>query len=117
MTSPDKSITTHVLDTARGRPAEGVRIALELESAPGRFTELGRGATDADGRLRTLMGGRPLAAGTYRITFETGAYFAALGLETFFPSVSLCFTVKDAAQHHHVPLLLSPYGFTTYRGS
>lgn len=116
MTSAQKSITTHVLDTARGRPAEGVRIALEVEEG-GRFVELGRGATDADGRLRTLMGERPLAAGTYRITFETGAYFAAQGQDSFFPSVTLLFAVKDASQHHHVPLLLSPYGFTTYRGS
>ncbi len=116
MTHP-KSITTHVLDTARGRPAEGVRIALEVESEPGRFTEIGRGATDADGRLRTLMGDRPLAAGTYRIHFETGAYFTGLGVASFFPVVSLTFVVEDASQHHHVPLLLSPYGFTTYRGS
>jgi 5-hydroxyisourate hydrolase len=110
------AITTHVLDTARGRPAEGVPIVLERE-ADGAYVELGRGSTDADGRLRTLMGDRALEAGIYRLTFDTGAYFAARGVESFYPSVTLVFQVRDASQHHHVPLLLSPFGFTTYRGS
>jgi len=101
------SLSTHILDTARGRPAPGV--AVRLERADG--TCLGGGATDADGRLAGL----PLpAAGTYRLVFDTGAYHGADG---FYPEVVVCFRVADPAQHHHVPLLLSPFGYSTYRGS
>jgi hydroxyisourate hydrolase len=106
------SITTHVLDTAKGKPARGVKIVLEKKSGE-TFAEVGRGATDDDGRLKTLVPeGTPLEATTYRITFDTGAY-----QEGFFPEVSITFVVTDPAQHHHVPLLLSPYGYSTYRGS
>lgn len=111
-----QAITTHVLDTARGRPAEGVPIVLERE-VDGAYVELGRGATDADGRLRTLMGDRALEAGVYRLVFETAVYFEARGVEAFYPQVTIVFQVRDPSQHHHVPLLLNPYGFTTYRGS
>lgn len=110
------AITTHVLDTARGRPAAGVPITLALRTADGSFAELGRGATDDDGRLRSLLAA-PLEAGVYRITFETAAYFAALGIKSFYPEVSVVFEIHDASQHYHVPLLLSPYGYSTYRGS
>ena len=111
------AITTHVLDTARGRPAAGVPITLELQAGAG-WTPLGSGATDDDGRLRTLLpaGERP-AAGTYRISFDTAAYFAACGVSGFFPAVHITFVVTDPSQHHHVPLLLSPFGYSTYRGS
>jgi 5-hydroxyisourate hydrolase len=111
------AITTHVLDTSRGRPAGGVLAVLEA-SEGGRYRELGRGTTDADGRLKGLLpaGERP-PAGTYRLTFDTGAYFAALAVESFYPTVSIVFEVRDPAQHYHVPLLLSPYGYSTYRGS
>lgn len=110
-------VTTHVLDTARGRPAEGVPVTLERRELA-EFTLLGRGITDGDGRLRTLLpGGAALAPGTYRITFDTAAYFRAIGTEGFYPSVSVVFEVHDPAQHYHVPLLLSPFGFSTYRGS
>jgi 5-hydroxyisourate hydrolase len=108
-------ITTHVLDTSRGRPASGVRVLLERREGKG-WKEVGAGVTDADGRLRSLTPGA-IPAGTYRIGFDTGAYFAALGVDAFYPSVSVVFLVKDASAHHHVPLLLSPYGFSTYRGS
>lgn len=110
------SITTHVLDTARGRPAEGVPVSLEILDG-GSFRELGRGKTDADGRLRGLMQDAPLIAGRYRITFVVGDYHAALGVAGFYPEVSIVFDVRDAHQHHHVPLLISPFGFSTYRGS
>jgi 5-hydroxyisourate hydrolase len=113
-TSP---ITTHVLDIARGRPAEGVPVVLEVGSASGTWTELARGVTDADGRSRDLVPGRRLEPGVYRLTFDSGAYFRARGVEGFYPSVTVVFEVRDAAQHHHVPLLLSPYGYSTYRGS
>ncbi len=111
------AITTHVLDTSRGRPASGVLVVLEAEDG-GAYREIGRGTTDDDGRQRGLVpaGERP-RAGTYRLTFHTGAYFAQLGAECFYPAVSILFEIRDPAQHHHVPLLLSPYGYTTYRGS
>ena len=110
-------ITTHVLDTARGKPADGVPIRLEHESPPGQWREIGRGVTDADGRLRSLTEGQALAGGTYRITFDTAAYFQSQSREGFYPHVSVTFVVRDPSQHFHVPLLLSPFGFSTYRGS
>jgi 5-hydroxyisourate hydrolase len=111
-------ITTHVLDTSRGRPAEGVPVTLELRGADGAFTEIGRGVTDSDGRLRALLpDGAALTAGIYRLTFDTATYFRAQGTTGFYPSVPVVFEVSDPAQHHHVPLLLSRFGFSTYRGS
>ena len=103
-------ITTHVLDTAKGRPAQGIAITLSI--LDGEWRTVGRGSTDADGRLRTLTDGIEIKRATYRLTFETGAYGA-----TFFPEVSIVFRVDDPAQHYHVPLLLSPFGYSTYRGS
>jgi 5-hydroxyisourate hydrolase len=114
-------ISTHVLDTALGRPAAGVPILLERVdsgAAPRPLIEIARAATDADGRVRELLpDGRALEAGHYRLTFDTAAYFAALGTEGFYPVVTVSFTVRDPSQHHHVPLLLSAYGYATYRGS
>ena len=110
-------ITTHILDTSRGRPAAGVPIVLAFRGGDGTWREVGRGETDADGRLRTLVpAGAPLEQGVYRITFDTGAYFAALGVDGFYPEASIVFTVR-ADEHHHVPLLLNPFGYSTYRGS
>jgi len=104
-------ITTHVLDTAAGKPGRG--IAVELERVEhGQWHLIGGGVTDDDGRLRTLTAEGPVPAGTYRIRFQTGQYG-----NPFFPVVEIQFVVVDGAQHHHVPLLLSPYGFSTYRGS
>ncbi|HEU0029774.1 MAG TPA: hydroxyisourate hydrolase [Kofleriaceae bacterium] len=109
-------ITTHVLDTAAGRPGRG--IAIDLERAIGTsWQRIGSGVTDDDGRLRTLTPAGPVEPGTYRIRFATAAYFATTGQTGFFPVVEIQFTVDDGAQHYHVPLLLSPYGFSTYRGS
>jgi len=109
-------ITTHVLDTSIGRP--GCAIAVELERVEhGVWHLVGGGVTDGDGRLRTLTPEGPVAPGTYRIRFQTGAYFAAQQTAGFFPVVEIQFTVVDGAQHHHVPLLLKPFGFSTYRGS
>ncbi len=105
-------ITTHVLDTARGKPAGGVPIVLEKKGEGG-FREIGRGVTDADGRLKTLLGDAPVEAATYRLTFDVAAYLDG----AFFPEVQITFAVRDAGQHHHVPLLLSPFGYSTYRGS
>jgi 5-hydroxyisourate hydrolase len=114
MTSP---ITTHVLDTARGSPAAGVSVVLEHETAPGTWALVGRGATDADGRLRSLLEPGALRAGAYRIAFDVGAYFRGQGVDAFWRTVAIEFVVRDATAHHHVPLLVSPFGYSTYRGS
>src|SRR4051794_32103710 len=97
-------ITTHILDTTKGRPAADVPIT--LSRLDGTWKELGRGTTDADGRLRTWLPDAPLAPGTYRITFDTGSYFRAQKIESFYPSVSVDFIVTDPNSHFHVPLLL-----------
>lgn len=110
-------ITTHVLDTARGRPASGVPVVLDVQGENG-WRELGAGTTDADGRIRQLLpAGSALAEGVYRLTFGIETYFREQGIEGFYPEASIVFHVRDANQHHHVPLLLSPYGYSTYRGS
>lgn len=110
-------ITTHVLDTARGRPGVGVPVRLEIRTEGG-WEELGAGVTDQDGRLGGLTGGNGIPGeGAYRITFDTGAYFARQGVEGFYPEASVVFRVARPEEHHHVPLLLSPFGYVTYRGS
>ena len=112
------AITTHVLDTSQGRPAAGVPVTLELEAAGGQWRTVGRGRTDEDGRLRSLL--PPdfvFKEGVYRLTFDTSAYFDSRGQSAFYPEVSVVFMVQDAEQHYHVPLLLSPFGYSTYRGS
>src|SRR5262245_51518717 len=111
------TITTHVLDTARGRPAAGLAVVLEKEQA-GSWREIGRGVTDDDGRVKALpASGTPLTAGVHRLTFATGPYFATQKVAAFYPEVRIVFEITDPAQHHHVPLLLSPFGYSTYRGS
>jgi 5-hydroxyisourate hydrolase len=111
------AITTHILDTSRGRPAEGVLVTLGLEGKKS-LRELGRGATDAEGRQKTLLpAGTALVKGVYRLTFHTGEYFAGLGVDGFYPVITITFEVRDPTQHYHVPLLLNPYGYSTYRGS
>ncbi len=109
------AITTHVLDTALGRPAAGVRLRLEhLDGADVHL--LAEAATDDDGRVREL-GPDQVEPGTYRLVFDVAGYAAANGQECFFPEVGLTFGITDATQHHHVPLLLSPFAYSTYRGS
>ena len=112
------AITTHVLDTSRGRPAAGVPVELEARDGAGAWRPIGRGATDADGRLRTLMSdGEPLVAGVYRLVFDVETYFAADAVRAFFPRVIVEFTAMEGEEHYHVPLLLSPFGYSTYRGT
>jgi 5-hydroxyisourate hydrolase len=112
------AITTHVLDTGRGRPAIGVHVELEIQDASGAWRRIGHGATDSDGRLRTLLSsGDPLAPGAYRLVFDAGKYFGSLGIATFFPRVTVEFVTAAGEPHYHVPLLLSPFGYTTYRGT
>jgi 5-hydroxyisourate hydrolase len=109
-------ITTHVLDTARGRPAAGVPVVLERAAADSGWEPVARATTDADGRARGLLTSAP-EDGSYRLTFDTGAYFGAVGDTGFYPEVSVTFVVADGGEHYHVPLLLSPFGYSTYRGS
>lgn len=111
------AITTHVLDTALGRPAGGVPVTLERQDEAG-WAVIGQGATDLDGRLRDLLPpDHTLIPGVYRLAFTVGVYFLARNLPGFYPEVSVVFIVHDATEHYHVPLLLSPYGYSTYRGS
>lgn len=110
-------ITTHVLDLSIGKPAAGIRVSLARLS-DGARTAIGTGVTDADGRLRTLVKeGQKLEAGIFELTFETGTYFVNRGLQSFHPQVVITVQIMEPQQHYHVPLLLSPYGYTTYRGS
>ncbi len=110
-------ITTHVLDTTRGRPASGVPVSLEVRSDAGDWRVIGKASTDADGRAKMLTSGRNAPRGTYRLTFDTAAYFLAWNVEGFYPEVQVVFEVRDPSQHYHVPLLLAPHGYSTYRGT
>jgi 5-hydroxyisourate hydrolase len=111
------AITTHVLDTSRGRPAAGVPVTLEVEAAGG-WELVGKGATNADGRIPDLVAEEiTLEAGVYRLIFDTARYFATQGTKGFYPEVTITFKLDDPVQHYHVPLLLSPFGYSTYRGS
>jgi hydroxyisourate hydrolase len=119
---PVSTISCHVLDTALGRPARDLRIALDVQlpgeppPAPAAFTRVGEAITDGAGRAGDLLHGSSLRAGTYRLTFETGAYFEASGQPVFYPRVEVLFTVAGPNEPYHIPLLLSPFGYSTYRG-
>lgn len=106
------TLSTHVLDTTRGRPAAGIGVVLEALDG----TVVGDGITDGDGRVATI-GPERLDDGDYRLRFATGEYYAARGESGFYPEVVVVFTVADGAEHYHVPVLLSPFGYSTYRGS
>jgi 5-hydroxyisourate hydrolase len=111
-------ITTHVLDTAKGRPAAGVGVVLERAQGASEWLTVSSGSTDDEGRLRTLWpDATPLVPGVYRLVFDTGAYFAASRIAGFYPQVVIVFETKAGEAHYHVPLLLNPFGYTTYRGS
>jgi len=110
------SVSTHVLDMQRGKPAAGVAVVMERMLTAGSAI-VARGTTDADGRIKALVPDGELSEGTYRITFDTGGYFTAQAIEGFYPEASIVFVVRDASSHYHIPLLLAPYGYSTYRGS
>jgi len=124
--APISAVSTHVLDTALGQPGAGVQVVLQQADGSGGYRELGRARTDQDGRAAEL-GPATLEPGTYRLVFDTGAYFAgatAAGEESgsaarayYFPEVVVTFTVTDGSGHYHTPLLLSPFGYSTYRGT
>lgn len=109
-------ITTHVLDTALGKPAAGIDVSLvRLES--GRVVPVTQGHTNSDGRIPGWLDGIELQAGTYRICFELEEYLASTGQPLFYPYAEVVFVVADVTRHFHIPLLLSPFGYSTYRGS
>ena len=111
-------ISTHVLDQTAGIPARGVAVRLERITADGVVTAVAKATTDDDGRVGTLVPeGMKVSSGTYRLTFETAAYWHARGLPSFFPVVTIEFEIADTKTRHHVPLLMSPFGYSTYRGS
>lgn len=109
------AITTHILDTTLGRPAEAVNIVLYHQQRE--WIEIARGITNADGRIGDLLPKEIiLPTGTYKLRFETGAYFEQLGVASFYPFVEIIFIITTG-EHYHVPLLLNPFGYSTYRGS
>jgi 5-hydroxyisourate hydrolase len=111
-------ISTHVLDTAKGQPAVGVPVRLERQDASNKWLSLGFGQTDQDGRCAQLLSdGAAVVEGVYRLTFDTAKYFGACGVEGLYPTVEVLFHVRKDETHFHIPLLLSPNGYTTYRGS
>jgi 5-hydroxyisourate hydrolase len=105
------TLSTHVLDTSVGRAAEGIAVVLEQDSV-----QIGAGVTDGDGRIGSI-GPERLEAGDYTLRFNTGAYFAGAGRACFYPEVVVVFTIADPNQHYHVPVLLNPFGYGTYRGT
>ena len=109
------SITTHVLDMQRGKPAQGMNVVLEERAADG-WHHVASGTTDDDGRANDLGAHQSLNSSIYRLTFDTDAYSATRGEQTFYPEITIVFRVDDPRQDYHVPLLLNPFGFTTYRG-
>lgn len=107
------TISTHVLDTSLGKPAAGIRVTLRHDGSL-----LGSGATDEDGRVRDLLAhGSDLGEGDYTLTFAVGDYFTATKRDAFYGDIAINFTIASATGHYHVPLLLSPFGYSTYRGS
>lgn len=112
------SITTHVLDTSIGKPGAGITVVLERKTHSAGWQKLAEGMTDVNGRLNDLLPpNEAFLPGHYRLVFEVGPYFLLNEQDGFFPQISIAFAVKNASEHFHVPLLLSPAGYTTYRGT
>jgi 5-hydroxyisourate hydrolase len=112
------SLSTHILDTARGRPAAGVGVTLEVLNAGEGWSRLSEASTDEDGRVKAFALSEPkLSAGTYRLVFSVADYFASLNQQSFYPEVAVVFLIEGGGEHYHVPLLISPFGYSTYRGS
>lgn len=112
------TISTHILDTSRGRPAAGIGISLEVLNAGEGWSPLSQAVTDDDGRVKAFVLNEPqLGAGTYRLIFSVGKYFSGLNEKSFYPEVTVSFLLEGGTEHYHVPLLISPFGYSTYRGS
>jgi 5-hydroxyisourate hydrolase len=114
--TPRSPITVHVLDSSRGKAGAG--LAVVLERAEGKeWQEMGKEKTNDNGRIDKLLpGDKPMAAGIYRLVFDTGTYFAESKTKTFYPKIVVIFEIIDPKEHYHVPLILSPFGYSTYRG-
>ncbi|MEA1881450.1 MAG: hydroxyisourate hydrolase [Candidatus Marinimicrobia bacterium] len=111
-------ITTHVLDTAQGQPAENIQVILEIKRTEESWETLCEGRTDANGRINNLLTNNdPISLGIYRLTFDVAPYFQSHGVDSFYSSIPIVFTISNTDKHTHVPLLLSPFGYSTYRGS
>ncbi|KAJ7070866.1 hypothetical protein C8F01DRAFT_1046592 [Mycena amicta] len=110
-------ITCHVLDSSIGKPGDGVSVHLQRLNDDNTFTVLATGETNADGRCTELLTPQTLAAGTYKIVFKPKEYFERTGRKCFYPWVEIAFELENPAEHYHIPLLISPYSYTTYRGS
>ena len=110
-------ITTHALATNHGMPANDLPIQLSKRKADGTWEQIASGVTNADGRIADLLAPGSLRVGVYQMRFDTGTYFAASDTQTFYPEVLVTFEIKATDEHYHVPLLISPFGFSTYRGS
>jgi 5-hydroxyisourate hydrolase len=113
-----KRISTHILDLVQGKPAQDTTVRLEKQNSDGNWQPLTSARTDQDGRcLQLLPKDGELAAGIYRLIFDTGSYFSLQKITTLYPVVEITFQVRDGESHFHIPLLLSPNGYTTYRGT
>ncbi len=111
-------ITTHILDTSKGTPAENICVRLEKKEKDGVWDKISSGTTDSDGRIMNLLyDGDSLDIGLYKMIFITGPYFERQGIPFFYPEIEICFLINNPKQHYHIPLLLSPFGYSTYRGS
>lgn len=117
MSGAKSPLTTHVLDTATGHPAAGLVITLDRRESDGSWSRLANGVTNSDGRVGNLLSPGALSPGTYRLVFAVGDYLRAGGRPGFYEEVPVVFVVEDTSRHYHVPLLLSPWGYSTYRGS
>ncbi len=109
-------ITTHILDTSRGKPAVEVEVSLHQQQGDG-WLQLASDKTSQDGRVGDWLGNQVLDQGNYKLVFLIQRYFQAMGQESFYPSIEITFSIAGDGQHYHVPLLLNPYGYSTYRGS
>ncbi|WP_239952422.1 hydroxyisourate hydrolase [Pantoea sp. Z09] len=117
-TTPAKNpISVHVLNLQTGIPTPGVSVELD-QNLNGNWVKLATGVTDANGRISALYpAGKPAQQGTYKVVFKTGDYYDSVKQKTFFPEIPVIFTLDNSSQHYHIPLLLSPYGYSTYRGN
>ena len=109
-------LSVHILNQQTGKPASGVEVTLEQKQSDG-WKKLNAATTDKEGRIPALWPAQPAAAGDYRVVFQTGKYFSAQHQESFFPEIPVEFHITNTEEHYHVPLLLSQYGYSTYRGS
>lgn len=110
-------ITTYILDTASGKPGAGISVTLESRSHTAGWHKIAEGVTNNDGRHNELLPNREaLAPGYYRLVFDTGTYYLAQGVECFFPQIAITFVVKNVMDHYHLPLAVSPFGYSVYRG-